>query len=97
MIQLGNGESIETTPEHQLATISQGFSAVSEILPDSELVTHNGSCVLVVSKELHQIPVKVYNLTVENFHTYFVGKTGVWVHNEKSIGLKRLLGGLVTP
>ena len=26
-------------------------------------------------------PVKVYNLEVKNFHTYFVGEKGVWVHN----------------
>ena len=27
--------------------------------------------------------VKVYNLEVENFHTYFVGNSGLWVHNLK--------------
>ena len=26
-------------------------------------------------------PVKVYNFQVEDFHTYFVGENGVWVHN----------------
>lgn len=26
-------------------------------------------------------PVKVYNLTVDEFHTYFVGENGVLVHN----------------
>ncbi len=26
-------------------------------------------------------PVVVYNFEVENTHTYFVGKQGVWVHN----------------
>lgn len=26
-------------------------------------------------------PVKVYNFTVEDNHTYFVGDSGVWVHN----------------
>ena len=26
-------------------------------------------------------PVKVYNFQVEDFHTYHVGKNGVWVHN----------------
>ena len=29
---------------------------------------------------LLQIPV--YNIEVEDFHTYFVGKEGVWVHNK---------------
>ena len=26
-------------------------------------------------------PVMVYNFQVEEFHTYFVSKLGVWVHN----------------
>ncbi|WP_022972644.1 polymorphic toxin-type HINT domain-containing protein [Xanthomonas maliensis] len=27
------------------------------------------------------LSVKVYNIEVEGFHTYYVGKAGVWVHN----------------
>jgi Pretoxin HINT domain len=26
--------------------------------------------------------IPVYNIEVEDFHTYFVGKEGVWVHNK---------------
>ena len=26
-------------------------------------------------------PVKVYNFQVEDYHTYYVGENGVWVHN----------------
>lgn len=37
---------------------------------------------------MYQVPeefrfkLPVYNLEVEDFHTYYVGKLGVWVHNE---------------
>lgn len=35
---------------------------------------------------------RVYNLEVEDFHTYYVGEFGVWVHNRNCVGL-----GLVNP
>ena len=31
-------------------------------------------------KDLH-LHLPVYNLEVEDFHTYYAGKHGVWVHN----------------
>lgn len=36
-------------------------------------------------KPEHLFKTTVYNLEVEDFHTYYVGKAGVWVHN-KNIG-----------
>jgi hypothetical protein len=30
----------------------------------------------------------VYNLEVEDFHTYYVGEHGIWVHNTNCGGLK---------
>ncbi len=39
---------------------------------------------MVLEKVQHEIlenPVKDYNFEVKDFHTYFVGEEGVWVHN----------------
>ena len=33
-------------------------------------------------EELHE-PVDVYNFHVEDYHTYFVGESAVWVHNSE--------------
>ncbi|MBL8398111.1 MAG: hypothetical protein JNL84_08215 [Candidatus Accumulibacter sp.] len=33
---------------------------------------------------------RVYNLEVEDFHTYYVGELGVWVHNRDCLGLELL-------
>lgn len=33
------------------------------------------------------LKLPVYNLEVEDFHTYYVGEHGVWVHNENCLGL----------
>lgn len=32
---------------------------------------------------------RVFNLEVEDFHTYYVGENGVWVHNRNCAGLER--------
>ena len=34
------------------------------------------------AKPEHLYTTTVYNLEVEDFHTYYVGKAGVWVHNK---------------
>lgn len=34
------------------------------------------------------LKLPVYNLEVEDFHTYYVGEYGVWVHNQNCGGLR---------
>ena len=42
-------------------------------------------------KELHQVKTfTTYNFEVEGFHTYFVGKSGVWVHNTGTFDCDKL-------
>ena len=33
----------------------------------------------------HQFKTRVYNIEVEDFHTYYVGEHGVWVHNKNPL------------
>jgi hypothetical protein len=42
----------------------------------------DGSLLVVESVIIEQREETVYNFEVEDFHTYFVGEDGVWVHNE---------------
>ena len=48
------------------------------------MVLLNGKLVVVeqVQHELLESPVTVYNFEVEEFHTYYVGDSGVLVHND---------------
>ena len=48
------------------------------------LVTAKGEIypVEMICVEVVDIPEKVYNFQVEDFHTYYVGENGIWVHNE---------------
>jgi len=44
-------------------------------------------------QQVHVPPTKVYNIEVEDFHTYFVGEDGVSVHNDSyGNNLNRVLG-----
>jgi len=36
-----------------------------------------------------KISIKVYNLEVEDFHTYYVGEDGILVHNTCSVSSQR--------
>jgi len=42
------------------------------------------------------LKLPVYNLEVEDFHTYYVGKHGVWVHNKNGTGLEISVRGTQT-
>ncbi|PHV01643.1 polymorphic toxin-type HINT domain-containing protein [Iodobacter sp. BJB302] len=42
------------------------------------------------------LKLRVYNLEVEDYHTYYVGK-GVWVHNDNCVGVKLMNGDGVLP
>ena len=44
-----------------------------------------------VAKPEHLYKTTVYNIEVEDFHTYYVGEAGVWVHN-KNIFVKPGVG-----
>ena len=53
--------------------------------------------------QLHDMPeelylhLPVYNLEVEDFHTYYVGQHGVWVHNTNCSGLNFEMTGTPSP
>jgi hypothetical protein len=50
------------------------------------LTTTSGKSVTVTSNSRQRAPpgetFSTYNFEVEDFHTYFVGQSGLWVHNE---------------
>lgn len=48
-----------------------------DVLVDFESVRRNGRV-----KPEHLYTTTVYNLEIEDFHTYYVGEAGVWVHNK---------------
>ena len=56
--------------------------SAGRLRPGAALNTPVNNVVLQGAKE-RNATTQVYNLEVENFHTYFVGDNLVWVHNKK--------------
>ena len=88
-----NGEEIVTTVDHPFYVKNQGFIKAGELIVGDELLDVNGNVLLVENfdVELTEEPVKVYNFQVEDFHTYYVGENGVWVHNSSCTPAKKYL------
>jgi hypothetical protein len=88
-------ETIRATPEHPVFVVGQGFVPLGKVGIGSEIVTRAGPTAKVKAVKAFQAQsgkanksgqsstTLVFNFTVEDQHTYFVGKTngGVWVHN----------------
>ena len=80
-----SGEEIITTVDHPFYVQGRGFIDAGNLLVGDKLVSVNGEDLIIEDYriELTEEPVSVYNFQVEDFHTYFVGDCGVWVHNAK--------------
>ena len=84
LIHIGvNGETISATPSHPFYVDKLGWTLARSLRAGDVLVLSNGELVTVewVQHEILESPIKVYNFEVEDFHTYFVGENGVFVHN----------------
>ena len=74
---------IDTTTTHPFYVVGQGWTAAGDLNAGDEIYALDGSAVTILSTSLEKLdePIKVYNLEVADFHTYFVGNTGMLVHN----------------
>jgi len=78
-IELSNGEMILSTPGH-LIYVEGKWIAAKEIRVGQTLYSlGNEINVTKISSSEHKY--RVYNLTVEGNHNYFVGKSGILAHN----------------
>ncbi len=84
LVHIGvNGETISATPSHPFYVYKFGWTLAGSLRAGDVLVLSNGELVTVewVQHEILESPIKVYNFEVEDFHTYFVGENGIFVHN----------------
>jgi len=79
------GRTIRTTIEHPFFVNGKGWVPAKQLGVGDELLSHDGQVSQVEFLSGVEEMVKVYNLTVEDYHTYFVGCDewgfSVWVHN----------------
>ena len=78
-----NGEEIITTPAHPFYSPVKGWTQAAHLRAGDILVLVNGEYVVLekIQHEILETPVTVYNFQVEDDHTYYVGESGILVHN----------------
>ncbi len=77
--------SIEVTAEHRFWVEGKGWTTTIDLQPGDVMGSCDGAPLTVNAVHPTGDNVEVYNLTVADFHTYFVGLEGVWVHNTKAV------------
>lgn len=84
----GEQETIDSTPEHPFYVEGLGWVEASSLHAGMTIWFANGTKGTVedISNEGLEEPVTVYNFEVRDFHTYFVGENGIFVHNTCSDG-----------
>ena len=76
-----DGEKIETTPEHPWYTEDKGWVNAGDLRIGEHIRKAEGESGEVQSLEFVRKPKVMYNLTVEQAHTFFVGQQQWLVHN----------------
>ena len=81
--QNGEQELIQATPEHPFMLESGQWKNAEQLIPgDTVQTTDSGEMVKLKAVVTDDKRHTVYNFEVKDFHTYFVGEHGVWVHND---------------
>ena len=78
-----NGEEIATTPTHPFWVPQKGWTDAIDLRAGDRLQLLNGVYVIIeqVQHELLETPVTVYNFEVDDFHTYYITESQIFVHN----------------
>ncbi|MCU7865238.1 MAG: hypothetical protein KZQ92_14820, partial [Candidatus Thiodiazotropha sp. (ex Lucinoma borealis)] len=87
-ITLINSEEVLATSEHPFYLPSvKVWIVASELKKGDDLLDVSGQSIKITNVEAYQKVTKVYNLTVDKEHTYFVGESGVLNHNSSCFKL----------
>ena len=74
-------ERYETTDDHPWRTADNQWVVTGSLKAGQLLAREDGTAVVAEVVDTGSTKL-TYNLEVADFHTYFVGKAGTWVHNE---------------
>jgi hypothetical protein len=90
IISLPDGETIMATANHPFYVVGRGFVMARDVTLQMELKLTSGALVQAANIS-HQTAMKrlVYNLTISDFHNYFVGKAGVLVRGLSAVPASR--------
>ncbi|MCL4872118.1 MAG: hypothetical protein KJ063_24415 [Anaerolineae bacterium] len=77
-----NGETVETTPEHPFYTVAGEWIPAAGLQPGDEIRAADWTSGTVETVQFSLQPQVMYNFTVAEAHTYFVGHDQWLVHND---------------
>lgn len=77
----GKSEVIATTENHPFFVEGLGWTRVDDLVPGDLVPSATNGLLTVSALEWTDRTESVYNFGVDEFHTYFVGEVGAWVHN----------------
>lgn len=75
-------EEITATPKHKFYVMDKGWVRAAELEEGDKLIAKNTE--MIINRVEHQFvdtPITVYNLTVDELHTYLITKYELLVHN----------------
>lgn len=72
---------IDSTFNHPFHVDDKGWTFVKDLQVGDLHVQSDGNTLKIDSIELKHKHVTVYNMTVDEFHTYFVSDLGIRIHN----------------
>ena len=75
-------ETLEVTAPHPFFVSGAGWVSAGELRPGDEVDGADGAVLRIADSRETGAVTTVYNLEVDEFHTYFVGESGAWVHND---------------
>ena len=82
-------EPLRVTANHLIMKKGTGWTSAGELqIGDMSLIGYYGNAMVTKVRDLDE-KVRVHNFDVEEFHTYFVEKLGVWVHNKTELPVAR--------
>ena len=84
VLTLKDGSQVETTGSHRFWVDGHGWHKAKTFGIGTSIVTRAGpsSEIVRIEEKKHQKLVAVYNFEVEDHHTYFVGSSELWAHNQ---------------
>ncbi|TGL23756.1 hypothetical protein EHQ47_05030 [Leptospira bourretii] len=99
-VTFADGTILETTWNHPFRVMKTDardkefnientkWKQAKDLISGDIALSVNGATLSIVSIEIDERSETVYNFEVDEYHTYFVGETGVWVHNADKYGLE---------
>jgi len=87
----GRNESLGVTPEHPFMLEGMRWVEAGKLKRGDKIMTLDGALLTVKRVSKYSVRHHTYNFEVADFHTYFVGKSGAWVHNSNCDLIAKLL------